>query len=114
MNRKARLSREERAVEKSLGTKEWESAPKSEITRHIKSAQKFVRSMRKEGRINIRITEADLVEIKKTADSEGLPYQTFMASILHKYVNGQLVERKVITELKRIIKSPKSAVLTKA
>lgn len=107
MIRKARLSKEERDVEKSLGGGIWKSAPKNEIAKHVKAAQAFVRSRKKDGRINIRIADGDLALLKKNAESEGLPYQTFMASVLHKYVNGQLVDRKVITELKGIMISKK-------
>ncbi|MBI5638502.1 MAG: hypothetical protein HZA03_11080 [Nitrospinae bacterium] len=109
MIRKTILSKEERDIEKNLGGGTWKSAPKEEITRHVKTAQAFVRSRKKEGRINIRIADGDLALLKKTAESEGLPYQTFMASVLHKYVNGQLVDRKVIAELKGIMTSKKRA-----
>jgi predicted DNA binding CopG/RHH family protein len=50
-------------------------------------------TMRKDKRVNIRMTERDLVHLQKTAMHEGLPYQTFIASILHKYINGRLVEK---------------------
>jgi len=43
-------------------------------------------------RVNIRMTEKDLVHFQKKAVEEGLPYQTLISSILHKYVNGRLVE----------------------
>lgn len=41
--------------------------------------------------INIRISYGDLLGIKREASKEGLPYQTFIASILHKYINQGLV-----------------------
>lgn len=107
MIHKTRLSKEERDIGKGLGGGNWKSASKEEITGHVKIAQAFVRSRKKEGRINIRIADRDLALLKKTAESEGLPYQTFMASVLHKYVNGQLVDRKVISELKGIMTSQK-------
>ena len=40
--------------------------------------------------ISIRLTEADLNAIKELAKKEGLPYQTFIGSILHKYISGQI------------------------
>ncbi len=49
--------------------------------------------MRKDKRVNTRMAERDLVRFQKTADHEGLPYQTLISSILHKYINGRLVEK---------------------
>lgn len=45
---------------------------------------------KKEARINIRISESDLQGIKIKAAEEGLPYQTLISSVLHKFVNGRL------------------------
>ena len=47
----------------------------------------------KERRVNIRLSSPDLMDIQARALEEGLPYQTFMASVLHKYVAGRLVEK---------------------
>lgn len=47
----------------------------------------------KNKRVNIRISERDLMLIQKKALEEGLPYQTLISSLLHKYINGRLVER---------------------
>jgi len=47
-------------------------------------------TFRKDKRINIRISNRDLVLLQKRAISEGIPYQTLVASVLHKYVDGQL------------------------
>ena len=48
---------------------------------------------RKDRRVNLRLSSTDLDEIKVKAMEEGVPYQTLMASVLHKYVSGQLVGR---------------------
>ena len=50
-------------------------------------------TLRKDRRVNIRITGYDLSALQTIAQEEGIPYQTLMASILHKYVTGRLVER---------------------
>ena len=52
------------------------------------------RYMRKDARINIRVSAADLEMIKRRAVEEGLPYQTLIASILHKYASGSALTRK--------------------
>ena len=49
--------------------------------------------MSKDQRVNIRLSEKDLEDIKIRALEEGIPYQTLMGSILHKYVSGRLVEK---------------------
>lgn len=47
-------------------------------------------TLRKDKRINIRLPSHDLVEIKRLAAREGVPYQTLISSILHKYATGEL------------------------
>ncbi|MBC8503384.1 MAG: antitoxin [Chloroflexi bacterium] len=51
-------------------------------------------TFKKDQRINIRISSRDLQAIKKRALSEGIPYQTLIASVLHKYVDDRLVDRE--------------------
>lgn len=46
------------------------------------------RYIRKDARINIRLSSTDLTMLKRRAIEEGLPYQSLIASILHKYVSG--------------------------
>lgn len=44
----------------------------------------------KDRRVNIRMSSSDLQDIQVKAMEEGLPYQTLISSVLHKYVTGQL------------------------
>jgi predicted DNA binding CopG/RHH family protein len=48
-------------------------------------------TFRKDQRINIRISSRDLRALQKRALEEGIPYQTLVSSVLHKYVEGRLV-----------------------
>ena len=48
----------------------------------------------KDRRINIRLSTPDLMDIQARALEEGIPYQTFIASVLHKYASGRLYERQ--------------------
>jgi predicted DNA binding CopG/RHH family protein len=58
-----------------------------EMARHRKvAAATFI----KDSRINIRISSKDLRALQKRALAEGMPYQTLVASVLHKFVEGQL------------------------
>ncbi|MEA1893005.1 MAG: CopG family antitoxin [Campylobacterota bacterium] len=57
-----------------------------------KSAKAFVK--KEETKMNIRISSSELEKIKAVAQQEGLKYQTFIKSVLHKYITGQLTEKK--------------------
>jgi predicted DNA binding CopG/RHH family protein len=50
-------------------------------------------TLAKDRRINIRLSSTDLEGLQVRAIQEGIPYQTLIAGILHKYVSGRLVER---------------------
>jgi predicted DNA binding CopG/RHH family protein len=65
-------------------------ATKDELAR-IRAAARATGT--KDRRVNIRLSSADLRDIQIAALREGMPYQTLIASILHKYVSGRLTER---------------------
>jgi predicted DNA binding CopG/RHH family protein len=48
----------------------------------------------KESKMNIRIAPSELAQIKRKAEREGLKYQSLVKSVLHKYITGQLVEKR--------------------
>ena len=50
-------------------------------------------TFKKDARINIRLSSRDLRALQTRALQEGLPYQTLVSSVLHKFIEGQLVER---------------------
>ncbi len=60
----------------------------------LKLQQAAANTLKKDARINIRITSAVLSAIQNLALKEGMPYQTLIASILHKYADGQFIEKK--------------------
>jgi predicted DNA binding CopG/RHH family protein len=45
--------------------------------------------------MNIRISSSELNKIKQRAEIEGLKYQTFVKSVLHKYITGQLTDKSI-------------------
>ena len=47
----------------------------------------------KDRRVNIRLSSPDLMDIQARALEEGIPYQTLIASVLHKYLSGRLIEK---------------------
>jgi predicted DNA binding CopG/RHH family protein len=81
------LDPEEQELSDSFDHGEWKSVKniKNERTKAHQAAANY---LRKGSRINIRISEVDLENIKQKAAYEGLPYQTLIASILHKYAAG--------------------------
>ena len=48
----------------------------------------------KDKRVNIRLSSVDLLDIQAKALEQGMPYQTLIASVLHKYVTGKLAEKE--------------------
>ncbi len=87
-----KLDSEEVALLTSYDADEWESV--TDLPEEQTRYQEYARAtFRKDRRVNIRLSEKDLVGLQLRAMEEGLPYQTLMASVLHKYVTGRLVEQ---------------------
>jgi predicted DNA binding CopG/RHH family protein len=88
MDKESKLEEE---ILASFEREEWRSVPNltEEIARYASIASA---SLAKDKRVNIRISSRDLEDIQAKAAEEGIPYQTLMASILHKSVTGRLVE----------------------
>jgi len=73
-------------------------ATKSELAR-LRAAARA--TALKDRRVNIRLSAGDLQDIQVKALEEGLPYQTLIASVLHKYATGRLEERKLAGKPRR-------------
>jgi len=87
----SKLSQEESEVLKAFESGELKSAKDASDIR--KRHQLYAEAMfKKDARINIRLPSKDLRGLQKKALAEGIPYQTLVASILHKYVEGRLHE----------------------
>jgi predicted DNA binding CopG/RHH family protein len=87
--KKIMLSKEEQQLEKDIESGAWEAVPN--LAEEIKKYQKYAgNTLSKNKKINIRITDWDYEKIKIKAVVEGLPYQTLISSIIHKYLTGQL------------------------
>ncbi len=86
---KDKLSQEEREIVNSFERGEWQSVKNVNTEKGV--AKKAARETLEKGvRINIRLSKIDLDHIKLRAAHEGLPYQTLISSILHKYAAGHL------------------------
>lgn len=87
-----KLDKEERDILESFEKGELKSAKNLEERK--KDLKEYAKAtIRKDKRLNIRISSRDLNELQRKAIHEGLPYQTYISSILHKFVNGRLIER---------------------
>ena len=67
-------------------------------TKQRKRIEAILEHSRKSRNINIRISEVTLAELKLRSEQEGLPYQTLISSILHKYLTNRLVDEQAITK----------------
>ena len=87
-----KLNKDEQDILDSFERGEWKSVPnlKTEIKKHQAYARK---TLKKDKRVNIRISSKVLEEIQAIAIEDGMPYQTLISSILHRYVTGRLVDK---------------------
>lgn len=87
--KKLNLVEEEKELLEELEREEWRSvvSEPSDLEAFRTAAR---RTLRKDKRVNIRISERDLLSLQKIALEEGVPYQTLISSILHKFVSGRL------------------------
>ncbi len=87
-----KLDKEEQELINSLESGEWESVEnlKDEIQTHQNIAKN---TLKKDKRINIRLSSNDLEALKTNAVELGLPYQTLVSSILHRYATGRLTQK---------------------
>jgi len=88
------LDKAEKELLKSVEDGEWESIPN--LKEEIQKSRQYARAtFKKDKRLNIRISKHDLDALKIKALEQGMPYQTLVSSILHKYTTGRMVERDV-------------------
>jgi predicted DNA binding CopG/RHH family protein len=88
---KMKLTKDEKSILKSYEDGEWKST--KDLSSDSKKMKLYAKNaLRKDKRVNIRISENDLVQLQRKAVQDGLPYQTLIASVLHKFINGRLVE----------------------
>lgn len=87
--KKNQLTADEEQMETELRKGEWLFVPnmKEEVSKLRSLARN---DLKKNKKINIRISDWDYNKIKIRAVHEGLPYQTLVSSIIHKYVTGHL------------------------
>lgn len=89
-----KIKEEDKGILEAYERGTFKSIPnvKKEIARYREYAKS---TLRKNKRINIRLSEIDIVHIQRKAVENGLPYQTLISSVLHKYADGNLIEKAV-------------------
>jgi predicted DNA binding CopG/RHH family protein len=95
-----KLTQAERELRAAVERGEWRSV--KDLEKQRARYQVYAQAtLRKDRRINIRLSQKDLEALQTLAVEEGIPYQTLIASILHKYVSGRFVERNRLAMSRR-------------
>ena len=87
---KVKLDAEEKEILRDFEAGEFKSVLTPQRKKQLAKAAE--ETFKKDKRINIRISSRDLEAIQRRALEEGIPYQTLVSSILHKYVSGSLYD----------------------
>ena len=83
------IDQEEKELMESIENDEWR--PVENLNQEKEKAMAAARNtLKKDKRINLRLTQKDYHQIQIKAIEEGIPYQTLIAGIIHKYLNGSL------------------------
>jgi predicted DNA binding CopG/RHH family protein len=86
------IDQEEKDLMESIERDEWQ--PVKNFDRERKKAIEAARNtLKKDKRINLRLSQKDYHQIQIRAIEEGIPYQTLISSIVHKYLNGSLAPK---------------------
>ncbi|MCK4249609.1 MAG: antitoxin [Candidatus Omnitrophica bacterium] len=93
------LSKDEKKIEENI-LRYKPISPK-----YQKKIENIIKNANEKKNISLRVKSQDLSLIKIHAQEEGIPYQTFISSILHKFVTEQLIEQKNIIRSLRLLKS---------
>ncbi|MDA3897030.1 MAG: antitoxin [Desulfobacteraceae bacterium] len=86
------IDQEEKELMESIERDEWQPVKKfdQEKDKAIAAARN---TLKKDKRINLRLTQKDYHQIQIKAIEEGIPYQTLISSLVHKYLNGSLASK---------------------
>lgn len=86
------LDQEEKELMESIEHEEWQSVKNIKIEKE-KAIAAARNTLKKDKSINLRFTQKDYRRIQIKAIEEGIPYQTLISSIVHKYLNGSLAPK---------------------
>ncbi len=86
------IDQEEKDLMESIERDEWQSVENIDQEKE-KAIMAARNTLKKEKRINLRLTQKDYHQIQIKAIEEGIPYQTLISSLVHKYLNGSLASK---------------------
>jgi len=102
MKNKFELTEEEKQIENEMDQYKSVSEEKKE------KIEKIIDQTKKNKAISLRINNYDLEKIKEKAEKEGVPYQTLITNILHKYISDQLYDKDQVFKTIKLLKKEKS------
>lgn len=83
----AKLDTEEQSLLESYEQGDWKSV--DNLAQEVLLAKEIaINTLRKDARVTLRLSSSDLTRLKEKAAYKGLPYQTFISSVLHEYAAG--------------------------
>lgn len=104
-----RLSEAERKIEAEIDSGIWKSVDKNEAHRLHAEMVESASSGNKDARVNLRLNPEDVMKIREKAEREGIPYQTLIASVLHKYATDQFLDENAVLTVVRKMGKKKAA-----
>ncbi|WP_319478437.1 CopG family antitoxin [Marispirochaeta aestuarii] len=102
MKRRYNLTAEEKKIEDEIDTYRSVTGEKR------KKVESIIAGAKKNKAISLRISNYDLEKLKEKAEQEGLPYQTLITTVLHKYITNQLFEKDEIIKSFRLLKEERA------
>ena len=97
--KKPELDNYEKEIEKDI--LKYKRASSSKIAK----IEKIIQKANEKKNISLRLNSQDLDQLKSRAEKEGIPYQTLISSILHKFITDQLVDQKDIVKSLQLLKT---------
>jgi len=85
--------KEEKEILEAYESGEWPLV-KNAKSEAKKLSHYALNTLKKDKRISFRMSSKDLSQVRVIAAQEGIPYQTLISSVIHKYVTGSLIERR--------------------
>jgi predicted DNA binding CopG/RHH family protein len=90
------------AFEQSIEDKAEQFIPLSDTEKN--EVETIINAANKTKNINIRISAYDIDKVKQLSTEEGIPYQTLISSVIHKYITGKLVDEKAILKSMELLR----------
>jgi len=90
------------AFEQSIEDNAGKFVPLSDTERT--EVETIINAANKTKNINIRISAYDIEKVKQLSSEEGIPYQTLISSVIHKYITGKLVDEKAVLKSMELLR----------